>query len=247
MYTAGLDIDTAAARWFPAWPAGDARAAVTVRHLLGHTSGLSADGWAAVDAGPPQDLLAMALELPLTCQPGTHWQYNNVAVMLLPQVVAAVTERPFFDYAGEEFFSPLGIEDWRWDVDAAGHPLAMAGLCLNAADLARVGRLLLDDGRIGSAPLLPPGWVEQCTQPVAAGTPSCGLGLFWRWPNDDRTGAPCCFGHDGSGGQHLWCYPATYIVIARLRDNRLPDGSYDPGTHEQAFLSLPKLGAALSP
>jgi hypothetical protein len=46
---------------------------------------------------------------------------------------------------------------------------------------------------------------------------------------------------------HLWCYPGTGIVIARLRDNHLPDGSYDPGTNEQAFLSLPKLGSAFSP
>ncbi len=108
MYTAGLDIDASVSGWFSRWPPGDARAAVTVRHLLGHTSGLSAGDWAAIDAGPPQDLLTVALDLPLTYSPGTHWQYNNVAVMLLPQVVAAVTERPFFDYAGKEFLSPAG-------------------------------------------------------------------------------------------------------------------------------------------
>jgi CubicO group peptidase (beta-lactamase class C family) len=246
-YTAGLDIDAPVAEVFPCWASADGRSAVTVRHLLGHTSGLSAGDWAAIEAGPPQDLLAVALDLPLSCAPGTRWQYNNLAVMLLPQVVAAVTDRPFLDYASEEFFFPLGIENWRWALDGTGHPLAMAGLCLNAAHLTRVGRLLLDDGRIGDTRLLPPGWVEQCTQPVMSGAPSCGLGLFWRWPNDERTGPPCCFGHDGSGGQHLWCYPASGIVIARLRDNRLPDGGYDPGTDEQAFLSLSKLGAALLP
>jgi CubicO group peptidase (beta-lactamase class C family) len=246
-YTAGLDIDAPVSRWVPRWPPRDARATVTVRHLLGHTSGLSVGNWAAIEAGPPPDLLALALDLPLTCSPGARWQYNNVAVMVLPQVVAAVTDQPFFDYAGKEFFSPLGIKNWRWGVDAGGHPLAMAGLCLNADALARVGRLLLGDGRIGGDRLLPPSWASQCTQPVLASSPSCGLGLFWRWDNDDRTGAPCCFGHDGSGGQHLWCYPATDVVIARLRDNRLPDGSYRPGTDEQALLSLPKLGAQLSP
>lgn len=245
--TAGLDIDTPVAEWFPRWAFPDGRAAITVRHLLGHTSGLSADGWLAIEAGPPPDLLAVALDSPLSCPPGTRCQYNNLAVMLLPQVVAAVTNRPFLDYARAEFFSPLGIEDWQWALDAVGHPLGMAGLCLNAADLARIGRLLLDDGGTGRTRLLPPGWVGQCTRPVMSGEPGFGLGLFLRWPDDERTGPPCCFGHTGSGGQHLWCYPASGIVIARLRDNRLPQGGYDRGTDEQVFSSLPEFGAALSP
>lgn len=242
--TTGLRIDTAVATWLPAW-AGDDRSAITVRQILGHTSGLSTGDWAAIDAAPPPNLLAAALGLPLVRPPGTGWAYNNLAVMVLPAVVAAVTGQSFFDYAGDQFFAPLGIHRWEWETDDSGHPLAMATLRLNAAALARIGRLLLDDGRLGGDRFLPLGWVEQCTRPVLAGTPSCGLGLFWRWRDDDRSGPPCCLGHDGSGGQHLWCYPETDIVIARLRDNVGSDGSIQPSTLEQEFVLLPRLGASL--
>jgi CubicO group peptidase (beta-lactamase class C family) len=165
--------------------------------------------------------------------------------MLLPPIVAATTGRRFFDYARDEFFNPLGINTWQWHSDAAGNPLAMATLGLNASSLARIGRLLLDGGRIGADHLLAPGWVKRCRQPVLADTPSCGLGLFWRWPTDDRTGPPCCFGHDGSGGQHLWCYPDTNTVIARLRDNHHPGSGYQPSTPDQEFRTLPQLGGVL--
>lgn len=135
----GLNIDTPVATWFDAWSA-DARSRVTIRHVLGHTSGLSAGAWATVEVDPPDDFLEFALAQQLVRDPGVEAEYNNLAGMVLPSIIEQVTGRRFLDFVGAELFEPLGIDDWAWDVDSRGHALSMATLCLSAADLNRLGR-----------------------------------------------------------------------------------------------------------
>jgi len=70
--------------------------------------------------------------------------------------------------------------------------------------------------------------------------------MFERWSDDSAGRDPVAFGHDGSGGQHLWIFPKSRLVMAHLRDNRLPDNrGYDQGTPAQQFRDLVRLGAAL--
>lgn len=241
-----LGLDQPVHRWFPEWATG-AKAAITVRHVMGHVSGLAADTWPQLDASPPPDMLTYVLhELPMVEPPGKVWAYNNAAVMLLPAIVSRAASVPFLDFARTEFFEPLEIDEWNWRCDDAGNPFGMATAALNAANLSKIGRLLAQNGRWHETQLFDPDWVAVCRRPPITGVRAPGLLLFHRWANDERTGEPVAFGHDGSGGQHLWVYPASGLVIARLRDNRLPNGrGFDPGTPEQRFPNLIKLGADL--
>jgi CubicO group peptidase (beta-lactamase class C family) len=208
---------------------------ITVRHILGHTSGLSASGWATVEVDPPDDFLKLALDQQLVREPGSEAEYNNLAGMVLPAMIERVSGRGFLDFVGGEVFEPLGITDWAWETDVAGHALSMATLCLSAVDLNRIGRLLLE-GLDGRSELLSAEWLARCAQPVLPNAPGFGLGVFLH-PDSG------CFGHTGSGGQHLWCYPSSGLVISRLRDNRLPDGGFSLGSKDQWLQELPTLGA----
>lgn len=219
-------LDDPVHRWFPEWVTGP-RAAITVRHVMGHVSSL-AHPWNEADDEEPGDLLAYVLdELPLAHEPGTHWAYNNFAGMLLPAIVSRSAGMPFFDVVRTELFEPLGIDDWTWLTDAGGNPLGMSGLRVDAADLAKVGQLLVQDGD----------WVAECRQPPIPGVRGAGLSMFDRGP---------AVGHTGTGGQHLWIYPASGLVIARLRRFVHPDtGAFEPYPPEQEFPDLPALGAGL--
>jgi CubicO group peptidase (beta-lactamase class C family) len=232
--------------WFPEWSTG-ARAKITVRHVMGHISGLAADTWPRLDAAPPADMLAYVLdELPMAQEPGEVWAYNNAAVMLLPAIVTRAAGVPYLEFVYSELFRPLGIDNWTWRCDAAGNALGMATAAVNAASLAKVGQLLAQDGMWNGARLLNPDWVAECRRPPIRGLRSPGLLMLHRWTDDQRTGDPVAFGHEGTGGQQLWIYPASGLVIARLRDNRLPDGrGFEPGTPDQQFIDLPRVGARL--
>lgn len=240
-----LGLDQPVCTWFPEWRHGP-RAEITVRHVMGHVSGLAADTWPQLNAAPPEDYVEYVIkDLPLAAQPGTVQAYNNAAVSVLPAIIAKITHTPFLDFAATELLWPLGIEDWTWGADPVGNPFGMASAAFTAADLATLGELLVDNG-LGDDQLLPPDWVGTCRRPPIPGA-RAGLLLLPRWPREDqqRTGAPFAYGHDGSEGQYLFVYPRSGLVVARLRDCGLSEGRFEPSTPEQVFPDLPWLGAAV--
>lgn len=229
-------VDDPVHRWLPDW-ATRRRKRVLLRHLMGHTSGLSCD-WQELRTADPDDWVSYCRALPVSAEPGEVAAYNNGAVMLLPAIVAAAVGRPFLDFVAEEIFGPLGIPDFTWGTDRAGNPFGMSHLQLRGADLARVGQLLLQRGRWQGRQLFDETWLDTCLAPSHPSAPRFGLLLF-RYPNLRSVGG---FGHDGDGGQHLWIYPGSQLVVARLRRMDAPFDGPDCG-----FLDLPNLALRLSP
>jgi D-alanyl-D-alanine carboxypeptidase len=112
-----LDIDDPVERWLPGVvPNG---AAITLRELLNHTSGLfnytddptffetvvsnAARVWA------PLELLAFAFAHAPTFRPGTNWSYSNTNYVVLGLVVEAVTGKPLGQSLQERIFAPLSL------------------------------------------------------------------------------------------------------------------------------------------
>ncbi|WP_454796621.1 serine hydrolase domain-containing protein [Novosphingobium lindaniclasticum] len=117
--------------------------AITIRHLLTHTSGLGysivqtgpirelmqAKGLAAgqvsrfkvpgfTDAAPAPSLAAFAdrlAEVPLVYDPATHWSYS-LGLDLMGRVIEVVTGRPFDAYLREALFEPAGMASTAFQV-----------------------------------------------------------------------------------------------------------------------------------
>jgi CubicO group peptidase (beta-lactamase class C family) len=170
-------LDEPVWRFFPEWKQGRKKA-ITVRHLLNHTSGLQAQPTTGEEIYPSPDFVKLALAAELSDDPGTRFSYNNKAVNLLAGVVKAASGQPLDEYLRDVLFTPLGISDWKWTHDKAGNPHAMAGLRLRAIDLARIGQLLLDGGVWQGKRVISQKWIEQSTVPGQKLTPRCGL-LWW--------------------------------------------------------------------
>jgi len=105
-----LSLDDPVAKWFPKLRAA---AAVTLRQLLTHTSGIR-DYW-------PQDFLTLEMtrpttpaaiieewaERPLDFEPGTDWQYSNTGYVLAGAVAEKVSGQPLFQFLSRYVFGPL--------------------------------------------------------------------------------------------------------------------------------------------
>jgi CubicO group peptidase (beta-lactamase class C family) len=76
----------------------------------------------------------------------------------------------------------LGIQNFLWTRDKAGNPSGMAGLQMTASDLAKVGQLLLDRGRVRDKQILSSKWIETSFSPSEI---NAAHGLLW-WRSDDR-------------------------------------------------------------
>lgn len=118
--------------------------AITVRHLMTHTSGLSyhineesplapvyrAAGVMPVgaqldvqegDGAPPTDLDtfgARVAELPLIDDPGARWEYS-IGLDVLGHVIQAASGMPFETYLRRRLLAPLGMDDTDFSVPAA--------------------------------------------------------------------------------------------------------------------------------
>jgi CubicO group peptidase (beta-lactamase class C family) len=197
-------------KWFPGLPA-----AVTVRHLLTHTSGL-ADFWQLESykrAPParPADVVPLLVAAPPDFAPGAKFDYANTNFLLLGLIVERVSGRSLPEVLGEVVFRPAGMTASGFDCEAIATrgyvvkdkalapapPFVVppgdgsASVCASAPDLARFAQALVA-GR-----LLRPETVTAMLTPqkLADGkTIPFGLGADL----EDFDGRPA-FGHLGGG------------------------------------------------
>lgn len=160
---------------FPEWRQGRKKL-ITVRMLLEHTSGLQNVPMTVEEIYPSPDFVQLALAAELAAEPGTAFAYNNKAVNLLAGVVQRADGRKLDDFARQELLRPLGIADSPWLKDDAGNPHAMSGLALHAADLVRLGQLVLNRGEWNGTRLIDESWFDAMDQGVDDGHESA---LMW--------------------------------------------------------------------
>lgn len=168
-------VDAPLSTWFPEWKEG-AKAEVTLRHVMTHSSGLKHHNRSGVMESQP-DPLKYVRELPLVDAPGTNFSYSNEAVMLLSGVILAASGKTVDIYLKEKLFEPMGIRNWSWFKDGAGNVVTNSGLSMTAHDLALLGQLMLNGGEWKGKQLLPRAWVQQSTTPALP--QFHWMGLLW--------------------------------------------------------------------
>jgi len=169
-------LDTPLHTWFPEWKQGR-KQQITLRHVMNHSTGLQNVRNTGVEIYPSPDFVQLALAAELDSAPGEAYAYNNKALNLVPEIVRRATGERLDAWLRAGLFKQLGITDFDWTLDAAGHPHGMSGLQIQPRDLARLGQLMLQDGRWNGRALLPADWVEVSTRrhpPAPAGS-----GLLW--------------------------------------------------------------------
>lgn len=131
---------------------------ITVRQLLTMTSGIVYrwDDDADHDGDPVRSILAH----PLGTAPGSTFAYRGSNTYLLARILHARTGQDLRDYLVPRLFGPLQIDNPQWLRCPLGHSLGATGLQLRPVELARIGRLLLHQGRLGDRQLVPAGYVD---------------------------------------------------------------------------------------
>jgi CubicO group peptidase (beta-lactamase class C family) len=126
-----LGLDDPIAKRLPDVP--EAWAAVTIRQLLSHSSGIHSyhevPGYfqqLRLDR-TPRELLDPVRGLPLDFPPGSAARYSNSNYFLLGLAVESATGKSYGDVLAERFFRPLGMTSTRLDAAAAIVPHRAAG------------------------------------------------------------------------------------------------------------------------
>jgi len=164
-----------------------------------------------------EEWVPFVLGYPMDADPGTVWEYNSGASVLLGKIVQVATGVRIDAWTQEQLFDPLGIEDFYWKITPSGEVDTEGGLYLSAQDLARIGYLFLRGGMWGEERIVSEEWVRSSTSPIVTdirpenGREDPGYGYQW-WVPDHDGEAPQIFAGNGYGGQFLLVAPDHDIV-----------------------------------
>lgn len=247
-----LSVDDRVAAYVPQWR-GTRSADVTIREILSNESGRfwseESDYVRLVQA---KNRTRYAVGLDQQYAPGSSWAYNNAAIQVLDAVLSEATGRPTDEFAEERLFEPLGMTHSRLTRDAGGSTAVFFGMRTTCLDLARFGRLYLEEGVVDGERLLSPRFVRDAvTRPSTEHNAAYGY-LWWlnrRGPlrgsldDLDASGQPLAGGTGqlapgaperlyaalGLGGQVLLVDPGTDTLVVRL--GPVPQ----PGEREYGF------------
>jgi CubicO group peptidase (beta-lactamase class C family) len=202
--------------------------AITLRDLLSMRDGL--DFWEQPYPGSPLDSMnrsrgdwvRLILDRPMRAAPNAAWSYNSGAAILTCAALREISGERVNDFARRELFDPLGISGQSWIVGAFDSlPHCGGGLYLKPIDLARVGYLVLRQGKWGDRQVVPSSWVEVSTRSYSSGPTlffsnfGAQYGFFWWLFPLARAGTGTgIIAGSGSGGQWLFVIPEYDLVIA---------------------------------
>ena len=194
----------------------DPRRAITIDHLLrmasGRYSNTPGNRTDQLDFGGAT-VEEVALDWPLVAAPGSIFRYANNDTLA---AVAAI-KGTFAAHPPAAFFAELGMTGTAAETDWQGDYILSSQVWATADDLAQLGQLYLNDGKLPSGErILPEGWVQYVSTPSGPqpdGPFGYGAG-FWLM-NSSEGVPPDTFAAFGNRGQYVVIVPSRQVVIVR--------------------------------
>lgn len=210
-----LDLDVDVNQYLDFTIPGRNGKALTLRHVMTHTTGFEEVARDLLTYGTPTPDLGQVLKRyipPYLYDPGTTPGYSNYATALAGYIVQRVSGKSFDDYMEQQVFAPLGMKyaTFRqplpealkpqmsqgylsWDEPAKGFEIISmppaGSLSASGADMGRFMLAFLNQGRLGEAQLLKPETVKrmhgELTRPLP-GLLGIGLGFYEQNINGHR-------------------------------------------------------------
>ena len=211
----------------PRLAAGNAYDEVTVRHLLDMTAGVDVSEnyspwWPFTGTArmllttDMEDFLADHRQVQFT--PGSRGKYLSVHTQLLATILTEVEGRSITDLLQQRIWDPMGAQHsatWNLD-DEDGSEKAFCCLNATALDYARLGQMVLDDGKVGDRQVVPSAWTERIATPAEHRVGDWEYSAQWWHPTGGRTSD---FSAVGVYGQYVYVNPTTRTVVVKLSDH----------------------------
>jgi len=184
--------------------------------------------------------------------PGTYYLYNNWDFNVSGSIFEGLTGKDIYDAFGEDLAVPLQFQDWFRNRQVKGGTTSISvyrayHFYLSARDMARLGYLMLRNGKWNNDQLIPATWCSRSTKaftplgemnPASRRSGNFGYGyMWWVWDGTANTGAyKGAYMAQGAGGQYIVVLPALDMVIAQKRDANILTAGYS-NTNFLRFLS----------
>jgi CubicO group peptidase (beta-lactamase class C family) len=212
-------------------------------------AGDRAAGWRARRPGDVVGTRAFLAQLRGAETHGTGFQYCSGTTDVLAWVLERAGGSGYRTLMAEHIWSRIGAEaDAFLTVDDRGTPYACAGMGMRLRDLARFGRLILDDGQRDGVPVIPADWIAETRRggrfATSAESDAANTGTYknqWWVPGDSHES----FYGVGIFGQYLWLDPSADVVIAKFSADDSPVAESPESVHALAAIARATTRTAL--
>ncbi|MCX7549951.1 serine hydrolase domain-containing protein [Xanthomarina sp. F2636L] len=198
---------------------------VSVRQLLTMTSGIEwnedyvdhnsdvAQMYLQPCNGTESHILTYMKPLEFAHQPGSTWNYSTGETDLVGILVQKATGKSLAEYLSEKIWKPLGMEHCAyWLADECSNlNIGGSGLSASLRDFARLGSLMLQQGKLGDDQIISEEWLKDATSVLyKTNEEGDGYGYLWWRSNNGSYAAVGIF------GQMIYVDPSKNLVIAQM-------------------------------
>ena len=205
--------------------------------------------------------------VPLLFEPGSKWQYCNSGIDTLGRVIEVVSGESFEAFLKKRVFDPLSMKDTVFyptpeqmkrlaitykkadgklvpDMKLIGlpekprHPIPAGGLVSCGADLAKLYRMMLNQGELNGKRILSAKAVAEMSRTQTGDletgfVPGMSFGYGWAVVKEPKGVtamlSPGTYGHGGAFGTQGWIDPKRgMFVILLIQRSDLPNGDASP-------------------
>jgi CubicO group peptidase (beta-lactamase class C family) len=158
------------------WKGDRRKSQITIRQLLSQTDGI--EGASRLQRSTAGDRNAMAIELPSVAEPGSAFIYGPSHLQIFSELLRRkLRGRGVIAYFEAHVADRLGLRSLNYKKDARGNPLPATGFELTAREWARLGELVLGNGKYHGRQIVPATWLREAFIGSQA-NPAYGL-TFW--------------------------------------------------------------------
>ena len=219
----------------------DKKYEITVRHLLSMTSGIEWDENRAA-SDPRNDYFAMrrggdwiryVFTKKLVAPPGQKFNYNGGLSALLGEIIRRNSGLNAEKFSKKYLFDPLGISHYSWLKYNDGSINTGGGLLLRPRDMAKIGQLMLNNGKYNDKQIVSQEWITESTKNyVVPKSLPLGSGYGYQWWLGETTinGQTIrAYFAQGVGGQFIFIVPMMKVAaIFTSKLYNFPGGQLRP-------------------
>lgn len=200
---------------------------ITIANLLIMSSGLASDDDKDDSPGREDlmeyesDYLKFCLDLPMDFKSGERYAYSSAVAYLLGAVIENTSKMRLEDFAKKYLFEPLKIKQFFWLKSPEGRNTGMGNLYLAARDLAKLGQVMLQNGKWNKQQIIPAEYVKNSFEKrfdISKVDPFAhGYGYLWYIAKEEINGKEVNFYYaSGNGGNKIFIIPSMNMVVATL-------------------------------
>jgi CubicO group peptidase (beta-lactamase class C family) len=198
---------------------------ITIRHLLTMRMGIENETENYFEIYNSGNWIKTTIEWPLLSAPGERMRYNTFQTHLLSAILTKASQMSTLELAKKLLTNPMGVTIDAWEQDPQGYYFGGNSMFFTPREMAVLGYLYLNNGRLKDVQIVPQEWVEFTLTP-STNSPPNAWGAFKNYNYAYLWWLGQIYQYDlflayGYGGQFVACFPDLNLIIVSTANNQV--------------------------